>query len=143
MKWANEKQNNFNIYNIVFFFLKYKEKHLQISLSKSWWHDLQFLRYRAKNTEIGNFRSFFCPFTHLKTPNIKILKCEKICWRYHHMFTKNQNHMMYVVWMMLYEWWQIYQLLYDVWFLRYRVRQTEFFAILGHFLPFYHLPPPP
>ena len=59
------------------------------------------------------------------------------------MFTKNQNHMMYVVWMMLYEWWQIYQLLYDVWFLRYRVRQTEFFAILGHFLPFYHLPPPP
>ena len=26
---------------------------------------------------------------------------------------------------------------YEVWFLRYRVRQTEFFVILGHFLPFY------
>ena len=29
---------------------------------------------------------------------------------------------------------------HDVWFLRYRVRQTKNFAILGHFLPFY-LPP--
>ena len=27
---------------------------------------------------------------------------------------------------------------HDVWFLRYRVRQTEFFVILGHFLSFYH-----
>ena len=26
---------------------------------------------------------------------------------------------------------------YDVWFLRYRVWQTEFFVILDHFLPFY------
>ena len=25
---------------------------------------------------------------------------------------------------------------YDVWFLRYKVRQAEFFGILGHFLPF-------
>ena len=29
---------------------------------------------------------------------------------------------------------------YDVRFLRYGVRQTEFFVILGHFLPFYHHP---
>ena len=27
---------------------------------------------------------------------------------------------------------------YDVWFLRYKVRHSEFFVILGHFLPFYH-----
>ena len=27
---------------------------------------------------------------------------------------------------------------YEVQFLRYRVRWTEFFVILGHFLPFYH-----
>ena len=27
---------------------------------------------------------------------------------------------------------------YDVWFLRYGVRLTEFCVILGHFLPFYH-----
>ena len=26
---------------------------------------------------------------------------------------------------------------YEVWLLRYGVRQTEFFVILGHFLPFY------
>ena len=32
---------------------------------------------------------------------------------------------------------------YVVWFLRCRVRQTEFFVILGHFLPFYHPPPHP
>ena len=28
----------------------------------------------------------------------------------------------------------------DVRFLRYRVTQTEFFVILGHFLPVYHPP---
>ena len=32
---------------------------------------------------------------------------------------------------------------YDVPFLRHGVRQTEFFKILGHFLPFYRPPPPP
>ena len=44
---------------MLHFFKKNNEKHLQISLSKSWWYDLQLLRYRAKHTEIGNFRSFF------------------------------------------------------------------------------------
>ena len=28
---------------------------------------------------------------------------------------------------------------YDMWFLKYEVQQTEFFVILGHFLPFYVL----
>ena len=32
---------------------------------------------------------------------------------------------------------------YDVWFLRNTVRQTEFFVILSHFLPFYHPLPLP
>ena len=31
---------------------------------------------------------------------------------------------------------------HDVQFLRYEVRQTEFFAILGHFGPFFALLPP-
>ena len=61
----------------------------------------------------------FLPFIPLKPPKIKILKNEKICWRYHH-FThvhqKSQSH--------------------DVWFLR----QTKFFVILDHFLPFYLSP---
>ena len=48
-KWANKKQNNFNICNAVF-----KKK-----TPKSVLYDLQFLRYKGKHTEIDNFRSFF------------------------------------------------------------------------------------
>ena len=47
------------------------------------------------------------------------MKNEKICWRYHdftHVYQKSQSH--------------------DVRFLRYRVRQAEFFDVLGHFLTF-------
>ena len=32
---------------------------------------------------------------------------------------------------------QILSFLYDVWFLKYGVQRTDFFAILDHFLPFY------
>ena len=32
---------------------------------------------------------------------------------------------------------------YDVWFLRYGARQTEFFVILNHYLPFYCPPNDP
>ena len=66
----------------------------------------------------------FCPFTPLKTPKIKILKNKTICWRYHdftQVYQRSQSH--------------------DVWFLRYGVRHTKCFIILGHFLPFYHPPP--
>ena len=71
-----------------------------------------------------NFLSFwtvFWPFTPLKTQKIKISKKQKKkAWIYYH-FTP------------MYHKWQ----LYDVWFLRYGVWQTEFFVILDHFLPFY------
>ena len=56
-----------------------------------------------------------------KTQKIRILKkMKKNCWRYHH-FT------------------QVYQKLqsYETQFLRYWVRQTEFFVISVHFLPLY------
>ena len=60
----------------------------------------------------------FLPFCPLKNPKIRILKNERICWRYHH-FThvceKSQS--------------------YDALFLRYGVRQTECFVIVDHFLP--------
>ena len=59
------------------------------------------------------------PFYPLKTQKIKILKNEKVCCRYYHfthVYQKSQS--------------------YDVRFLRYGVRQAEFFVILGHFLPF-------
>ena len=58
-----------------------------------------------------SFWTIFCPLTLLTTPKIKIFKKKKrITWRYYH-FT------------LVYHKWR----LYDVWFLRYRVRQTEFF----------------
>ena len=67
-----------------------------------------------------NFLSFwtiFCPFTSPNKP--KYQHFEKT-WRYYHFTT-------------------VYHKLqsYDVWFLRYRARQTKFFIILDHFLPFY------
>ena len=80
---------------------------------------------RAKQTQIGNFRSFLA-FIPLKTPKIKILKNKKICWRYHHFTHVHQKSQSY-----------------NVRFLRYGVRQTIFFGILGQFLPFYPLSPAP
>ena len=76
LKWANKKQNNYNIYNVVSFFKKNKEKNLEISLftKNPWWYDLRFLRYRAWRAEIGNFRSFFALLLPFKTQKIKILK---------------------------------------------------------------------
>ena len=71
---------------MLHFFQKNKEKYLQISLSKYQWCDLQLPRYRAKHTEIGNFKIILPlpPLPQLKPPKIKILKNEKISWRYHH-----------------------------------------------------------
>ena len=57
--------------------------------------------------------AIFCPFTPLTTEKSIFWKNEKITWTYHHL------------------------LLYDVWFLRYGVQQTESFVILDYFLLFY------
>ena len=86
-------------------------------------YDLKFLRYGAKHTKTGNFRSFFALLPPLKIPKIKTLKNEKISWRYHH-FT----HVSKIT-------------IYAAWFLRGRMRQIKLFVILGHFLPFYHARP--
>ena len=64
---------------------------------------------------------FLCPFISLKIPKIKILKNEKICWRYYHfthVYQKSQS--------------------YDVWFLGYVVTDR----IFCHFGPFFALLPP-
>ena len=67
--------------------------------------------------EIGNYGSFFAFLQPpIKTPkNQNFEKMKKNCWRYHftHVHQKPQSQ-----------------------FLRSRVRQTEFFVILGHFFPF-------
>ena len=100
-------------------FLKiYKEKHLQISLSKSWWYDLQFLRYRAKHTEIGNFRSFFALLPP-KDPQNKVSKKWKNLLQISS-FTRVPK-----------------ITAYDVWFPRHGVWQTECFVIMDRSLPFY------
>ena len=79
LKWTNKKQNDFNIYNAPHF-LKEMKRNTQIYhyftpvYHKSWWHDLQVLRYRAWLAEIGNFRSFFALLPTLKLKKINILK---------------------------------------------------------------------
>ena len=61
----------------------------------------------------------FFPFILLKTTKIKILKNEKICWRYHYFTHVNQKSQSY-----------------DVWFLRYWVGQTKFLSFWVIFFPF-------
>ena len=49
-----------------------------------WWYDLQFLIFRAWQTEIVTFRSFFALLPPSKTPdNQNFEKMEKNCWRYY------------------------------------------------------------
>ena len=73
----------------------------------------------------ATFCATFCPFTPLIIQKIKIWKkWKKQNKRYYHSaheYDKLRS--------------------YDVWFLRYGVRQTKFFLILDHFCPF--VPPPP
>ena len=74
-KWANKKQNNFNIYNAEFF-LKIKKNtwryhYFTPVYQKSRWYDLQVLRYRAWKTEMGKFRLFFAKPKKSKFSNEK------------------------------------------------------------------------
>ena len=82
---------------------------------EKWWSYMMYASWDIK-CDRQNFLSFlaiFCPFTTVTTQKIKIWRKWKNTWRYYH-FTH------------MYHKWQSY----DVWFLRYRVWQTEF-------LPFY------
>ena len=84
---------------------------------KSWWYYLQFLRYRAWQTEI--VWVIFCPFTPLKTWKIRIKKKWKNyrrCPHFKHVYQKPQSFM--------------------VRFLKYGVRRTEFCYFLAIFCPF-------
>ena len=72
-------------------------------------------------------RHIFCPFgpffallPHYWTQKLKFGKIVKQTWRYYP-FTH------------VYHKWGSYEL----WFLGHKARRTEFFVILGHFLPFY------
>ena len=110
LKWANKKCKNFNIYNIAFF-----KKNKEVLMIWSTVLEIQ---------SVTDFWVIFCPFTLTpKNPtNKNFEKVKQNYWRHHH-FT------------------YVYQKpqLYEIWFLRYGVRQGEIFVILGHFLPFYPL----
>ena len=114
LKWANKKQNNFNIYIAALFQKKKnKEKHQDISLFYTCVTKILMIwsTVPEQQTEIGNFRSFFVllPPKNLRNQNFEKIKriagdiiISRIC-------TKN---------------------------LWYGVRQTEFFVIiLGPFTP--------
>ena len=113
-KWANKKQNHFNIYNVVFFFKKIKKNtcryHYQnLDMIYSSW-DIE--QNKLKLVILGHF----LPFIPLKIPKTKNWKNEKICRIYHHFTHVHQKSQSY-----------------DLRFLRYGVRQTKHFIILGHF----------
>ena len=127
LKWANKQCKNFNIYNVVFFYKKKWKKntwryyYFTHVYQKSRWYDLQFLRYMACQTSIGDTGLFFnlpFPLRLLKTRKIRIKKKnEKNCWRYHftHVYQKPQS--------------------YDLWLLKYGVRRREllsFWVILAN-----------
>ena len=75
---------------------------------------------KCKGQSFFSFWANFCPLTLLKTQAIKILKKKQktppdvIIL---HMCTTNDNH--------------------DVWFLKYQAQKSQFFVILGYFLPFH------
>ena len=99
LKWANKICKN--IYNVTFF-KKIKKNTCNFTLMyrKYWWYDLQFLRYRVWQTEIGHYGSFFALLhPSLKTQKIRILK-KKIAGDIIilHMCTKNHNYMRYGSW---------------------------------------------
>ena len=110
---------------VELYWKKNEEKHLEISLlhicvPKSWWYDLEFLRYRVWETEIGNYGSFLPLYRPSQKPQkSEFWKHEKNYKRYHH-FT------------------QVYQKSqpYEVWFLRYRVRQAKKKLFWDIFCPF-------
>ena len=76
LKWANEKCKNFNIYNVVFE-KKNKEKYLRYHYftpvyQTSQLYDLQILKYRVWQTEIGNCGSFLALLPP-KNPSLEII----------------------------------------------------------------------
>ena len=85
-------------------------------------YDVCFLRYGAQQAEFLSFWTIFCTFTSLRTSEYQNFeKMKKKPWRYYHftnVYHKRQSYDVTII-------------------MRYVVQQTEFFAILDHFLFFY------
>ena len=93
------------IFTMLHFFKKIKKntwRYLYFTpvYQRSWWDDLQFLRYRVWHTEIGNFRSFFALLPPKNPKNQNFEKMIKIAGDIIilHMCTKNHNPIMYGSW---------------------------------------------
>ena len=116
LKWANKKQNNFDIYNIVF------KKNLN-DMSYSPWDIEQNI---LKLLILGHFLLFYLTPRHPPTPkNHKNQNFENknIWWRYHH-FTHVYQKSMTIIWYTVSE---------------KRSETHKIFVILGYFLPFQSL----
>ena len=81
--------------------------------------DVWFLRYGAQQTFFFSFWTIFCPFTPLTTRKKNLKKKKENAWKYHH-YTQVCHK--WHTWCMVPEIWSV----------------TQFFVILGHFLPFYN-----
>ena len=91
---------------------------------KSQSYKVWFLRYGVWQTEFCVILDCFLPFNPTPTPLItrKIKTLKK--WK----------KLLEILFYTFVSQWQSY----DIWLLRYRAQQTEFFVILDHFLPFYN-----
>ena len=99
--------------------------HYFTSVYQKSWYDLQFWRYKVLQIEIGNYGSFFALLSPLPwKPKKSEFQKNKDCWRYHHFTHVHHHHFTHV-----------YQNppSYELWFLKYGVRDNNFFVILGHF----------
>ena len=138
LKWANKKCKNFNTYSVV---LKKKErkkeKHLKI-LFHTCVPKILMIWYSSWKTEWDGLELVitvhFLPFYSSPPKNLKNQKFEKIkeknCCDGDIIILHTHVHQKITI-----TWGTVP---YEVQFLRYRVRQTEFFVILYHFLTFYH-----
>ena len=91
--------------------------HFKRLYQKSRSYDVYFLSYGVRQT-FCHFRPFFALLPYYWPCELKFGKKFKKTWRYYplsHVYHKWGS--------------------YDVWFLRYKVQQTEFFIILGYFCP--------
>ena len=101
--------------------------HMKHVYQKSQSYDIRFRRYRARQTELFVILGHFLSFYHLTSPimilKIKIFKTKKI---------KQMPGDIILPYIHGYHTWRSY----NIWSLKYKVRQTEIFVILDHFLLF-------
>ena len=90
LKWANKKQNNFDIYNVVF------KKNLNDVIYSPWDIEQNILELLI----LGHFLLFYLAPRHPPTPKNhknQNFENENIWWRYHH-FTHVYQKSMTIIW---------------------------------------------